>query len=644
MGVDRTPPKIGNTQNETLDQGSQHMVMMEPTSAGTYVLSGTAMEFSYDPKTGNYVLIEKGSEEGPKDDKNEVQGQDDGGMVGQQQVMQPAIVGVGSSIGSIKTFVHGDDWKIHKERLEHYFLANYVEDTRKASVLLTALDWKVYKTVSDLCHPSTPSGKTYEQLCKIMKSHFSPRVAVFRERKNFYELRQKPDETESQWYARVKEGAVLCEFGGELDGRIKDKFITAMKEGRVLERVLEESHTSSLQTLVEVAKKRESALQHMQTSHHTHVHRITRQAAHAAGKESAQNGSRQPTHGGSRMSSEAQRNDQSRQQRQQQQQHYQRQQQRRGCSRCGHGSHAESNCKYKNTKCHKCGKLGHLEKMCRNKNFGNDSNGVKNNFLEEKSIDYIGINNVKEILGNEKMPPIVVDVEIKGTKIAMEIDSGAGVSVMPYNVYKELLSNDVKIVDCSKVLITYSDEKLSSLGEIRVNAKCNQREIGAKFIIVESNTKKMPLLGRDLMKKFGFVVKSIDECDEIKNMQTTDQDISKLVEDFAVLFDGKLGKYNKGKLSIEFQEKDVKPIYRKPHTIPFALRSKVKDELDRLEKVGIIKKSEKVEWGTPIVPVLKSDGGIRLCANYKVTVNPFLKDYNYPIPREEEMFVALEGG
>lgn len=121
-------------------------------------------------------------------------------------------------------------------------------------------------------------------------------------------------------------------------------------------------------------------------------------------------------------------------------------------------------------------------------------------------------------------------------------------------------------------------------------------------------------------------------------------ELKSILEEFSELFDGKLGKYNRGLINIEFENKDVKPIYRKPHTIPFALREKVKNELERLEKVGIITKIENSEWGTPIVPVLKSGGGIRICSNYNITINPHLKDYNYLIPREEEMFAALVGG
>ncbi|GFT88666.1 retrovirus-related Pol polyprotein from transposon 412 [Trichonephila clavipes] len=59
---------------------------------------------------------------------------------------------------------------------------------------------------------------------------------------------------------------------------------------------------------------------------------------------------------------------------------------------------------------------------------------------------------------------------------------------------------------------------------------------------------------------------------------------------------------------------------------------------------GIIEKVDSSEWATPVVPVVKSDGSIRLCADYSVTLNPNLIVPQHPLPRLDEIFGSLNGG
>ncbi|GFQ74858.1 transposon Tf2-9 polyprotein [Trichonephila clavata] len=59
-------------------------------------------------------------------------------------------------------------------------------------------------------------------------------------------------------------------------------------------------------------------------------------------------------------------------------------------------------------------------------------------------------------------------------------------------------------------------------------------------------------------------------------------------------------------------------------TVPFALKGRVENEIDRLEREGIMEKVESSEWATPVVPVVKTDGSISLCNDYSVTLNPNL--------------------
>ena len=48
-------------------------------------------------------------------------------------------------------------------------------------------------------------------------------------------------------------------------------------------------------------------------------------------------------------------------------------------------------------------------------------------------------------------------------------------------------------------------------------------------------------------------------------------------------------------------------------------------------------------WASPIVTVRKSDGGIRICRDYKRTLNMACQADQYPLPRVEDMFAELAG-
>ena len=49
-------------------------------------------------------------------------------------------------------------------------------------------------------------------------------------------------------------------------------------------------------------------------------------------------------------------------------------------------------------------------------------------------------------------------------------------------------------------------------------------------------------------------------------------------------------------------------------------------------------------WAAPVVVVPKVDGGIRLCGDFKVTVNQVLDVDKYPLPNPQDLLSALAGG
>ena len=78
--------------------------------------------------------------------------------------------------------------------------------------------------------------------------------------------------------------------------------------------------------------------------------------------------------------------------------------------------------------------------------------------------------------------------------------------------------------------------------------------------------------------------------------------------------------------------------------MPYALRPKVEEELKRLQNEGILTKVEWSDWATPIEPIPKKDGSVRICGDFKGTVNPELQAQQYPIPCIEDIFAKLAGG
>ena len=79
--------------------------------------------------------------------------------------------------------------------------------------------------------------------------------------------------------------------------------------------------------------------------------------------------------------------------------------------------------------------------------------------------------------------------------------------------------------------------------------------------------------------------------------------------------------------------------------MPYALRLKVEAELDRWESLSIISKVETAEFSTtPIVPVLIQNAQVRICGDFKVSVNQYLYLTQYPLSHIKEVFERLSKG
>ena len=78
--------------------------------------------------------------------------------------------------------------------------------------------------------------------------------------------------------------------------------------------------------------------------------------------------------------------------------------------------------------------------------------------------------------------------------------------------------------------------------------------------------------------------------------------------------------------------------------MPYALKTKVEEELDRLTAEGFIESRQFADRAAAIVPVLKGDQTVRIGDDFKQTINQASKLDKYPIPRIEDILAGLAGG
>lgn len=87
----------------------------------------------------------------------------------------------------------------------------------------------------------------------------------------------------------------------------------------------------------------------------------------------------------------------------------------------------------------------------------------------------------------------------------------------------------------------------------------------------------------------------------------------------------------------------VCPKFCKYRAVPLALREKLVSEIERLVDNNTLVPIDSSEWATPIVTILKSDGSVRLCGDYKITINPVLNGTEYPLPKIEHLYAKIAG-
>ena len=222
--------------------------------------------------------------------------------------------------------------------------------------------------------------------------------------------------------------------------------------------------------------------------------------------------------------------------------------------------------------------------------------------------------------------------------LAMEIDTGATVSLISESTYTNRWSTRSRphLEHTSVLLKTYSGGNLSVLGQIVVTVTYREQSHRLPLLVVGGDGPS--LLGRNWLYKLKVELEKLT----IFHTQSA-SGLEGILTNHSELFKDELGlvKGTPVKLHVDAS---CKPHFFRPCPVLYALRSKVEAELYRLLKAGVIEPVRSSDWAAPIVPVLKQDGSVRICGDYKMTVNKAAVVETYPLPRVEDLLGSIGNG
>ena len=515
----------------------------------------------------------------------------------------------------------------YKERFDYYCVANGVGNDRKKALFLTKIGQKMFSNLKVWVSPTALSDLSLDDIVTRLRARTVPETVEIAERYRFFKRVQKSEENVIEYMSNLRALAKTCNFGDYLDTALRDQFVCGLQDSRI-QRELLCIRDLSLAQAQDKARSMEIVLKETVE---------LRQKEPDVSVEAGNDEGTAETHKISKSQGP-----------------------RKGCPRCGGTNHMAANCFHKDKECNHCGKVGHIARVCRSGAGGKskpmwkkskdamrahmvqaeereDSGSFED---EEKETDYEMY--VHKISTNARYKKLVTVLQVNGVGLKFEVDTGAELSLIPLKVYMERLSM-VKVLPSSVVLKLYDGSILPTRGKVVVEAMQGRHRATGEFVIVENADFQLPLLGRDWLGKLRLdwqgLLKSCTKGDPRINALHT----ASWINEFPDVVKEGLGRLKRIRADIELKGK-VKPIFCKSRAVPFALRKQVEEILQQQVEDGELQPVEQSEWAAPIVVVKKKDGGIRICADFKMTINPYLRHKTFPLPTPEEIFATLANG
>ena len=247
---------------------------------------------------------------------------------------------------------------------------------------------------------------------------------------------------------------------------------------------------------------------------------------------------------------------------------------------------------------------------------------------------------ISQVSDNEYPKEIYAEMIINGSSLSFQVDCGASVNILPLKYV-----GDCAIKPSKKSLRMWNGTNVTPVGSTRVivrNPK-NHKRYSIEFVVVRETF--TPLIGARAAQQMklikinnsNFITASPTRPSQPEVHQLTSTE--KIVQEYADIFEREVGSLP-GTVHLETED-NASPVIIPPRRVPTALKTQLKEELDKYVKLGVLAQVEEpTPWVSSLAIATKKSGALRICIDPK-HLNAVLKRETYQLPILDDMLPEL---
>lgn len=491
----------------------------------------------------------------------------------------------------------GLKWERWKRGLNIYLEAANIDKPEKKRATLLHMGGlplqEIYYNIpgAHVDSSNDPDIDVYQIAVSKLNEYFAPKQSRVYERHIFRLMKQETGEKFEKFLIRLRKQADRCKFSDK-DESLIDQITEKCSSVELRKKILQSGDSITLDTIIQDANTLES---------------VTRQLDEFGTKNPESTINKVHTRKNTYNKSGAGKSKESK------------------CFRCGN-DHIGKQCPALSVKCNKCGKTGHYARCCKTerltkRSFQNSPKDV----VPAKKPRQEGTNSNKEEV--DYVFHLDDDSQIKcilgGVETTLLIDSGSTCNLLTDKTWNNLKGQKIEVHDQvkspNKVFLAYgSKQPLVVIGSFKTMTKIQDKTEEATFYVIKDGTK-------DLLGKVTAIALGVLHIGpKVQSVLHTAEAASPFPKFKNVLIE----------IPVDTTVKPVSQPYRR---VPIPLEQKINDQLQRLMQADIIEKvQEPSKWVSPMVPVLKENGEVRICIDMR-RANTAINRENHPLPTMDQL-------